>query len=43
MMWVADPHMVHRKETGFKVLLFLVLFAGLLYLAKRRLWTDVAH
>ncbi|WP_029040617.1 cytochrome c1 [Cucumibacter marinus] len=43
MMWVADPHLVHRKETGFKVMLFLVLFAGLLYLAKRKLWTDVAH
>ena len=43
LMWVAEPHLVDRKETGFKVLLFLVLFAGLMWLVKRRLWSRVAH
>jgi ubiquinol-cytochrome c reductase cytochrome c1 subunit len=40
LMWVADPHMVSRKEAGFRVLLFLILFAGIMYLVKNRLWRD---
>jgi ubiquinol-cytochrome c reductase cytochrome c1 subunit len=43
LMWVAEPHLVERKETGFKVILFLVLFAALMGLVKRRLWSRVAH
>jgi ubiquinol-cytochrome c reductase cytochrome c1 subunit len=43
MMWVAEPHLVARKELGFKVLLVLVLFAGLMYLTKRKLWSNVPH
>jgi ubiquinol-cytochrome c reductase cytochrome c1 subunit len=43
MFWMADPHMVERKETGFRVILFLILFGGIMYLVKRRLWSGVAH
>lgn len=43
MYWMADPHMVSRKEIGFRVILFLILFAGLMYLVKRKLWENVAH
>jgi ubiquinol-cytochrome c reductase cytochrome c1 subunit len=43
LMWVAEPHLVERKETGFKVILFLVLFAGLMWLVKQRLWSRVEH
>lgn len=43
MMWMADPHLVSRKETGFRVLMFLFLFAGLMYLTKRKLWSNVPH
>ena len=43
LMWMADPHMVARKESGMQVLVFLVLFAGLMYLVKRRLWAKVEH
>jgi ubiquinol-cytochrome c reductase cytochrome c1 subunit len=43
MMWVAEPHLVARKELGFKVLIVLVLFAALMYLAKRKLWSNVPH
>ncbi len=42
LQWTADPHMVSRKQMGFRVLLFLVGFAILMYLVKRRLWRD-AH
>ncbi|MFC3703434.1 cytochrome c1 [Devosia honganensis] len=43
MMWVAEPHLVSRKQTGFVVLLFLVLFAGLMYATKRKLWAGIEH
>jgi len=39
LMWTADPHMELRKKTGFRVLVFLVIFSCLLYLIKRRIWT----
>jgi ubiquinol-cytochrome c reductase cytochrome c1 subunit len=43
MMWMAEPHLVSRKQTGFVVLLFLVLFAGLMYGTKRKLWAGIEH
>jgi len=43
MMWVAEPHLAGRKQTGFVVLLFLVLFAGLMYATKRRIWQGIEH
>lgn len=43
LMWMAEPHLVSRKETGFRVLLFLVLFAGLMWATKRRLWSGIEH
>ncbi|HEY8575010.1 MAG TPA: cytochrome c1 [Devosia sp.] len=43
MMWAAEPHLAGRKQTGFVVLLFLVLFAGLMWATKRRLWQGIEH
>lgn len=43
LMWVADPHLVARKELGFRVILFLIVFAGLMYMVKRRLSAQIAH
>ncbi len=43
LMWAAEPKLEERKETGFKVIIFLIVFAGLLYLTKRRIWSKVAH
>ena len=43
LMWAAEPHLETRKQTGFKVLIFLLIFAGLVYVTKRRVWADVAH
>ena len=43
MMWMAEPHLVSRKEMGFRVLTFLFLLAGLMYLVKRKIWADVEH
>ncbi|WP_175868993.1 cytochrome c1 [Bartonella gabonensis] len=41
LMWAADPHMEIRKKTGFRVILFLIIFAGLIYILKNRIWYDL--
>lgn len=43
LMWAAEPHLVARKQTGFAVMIFLVLFAGLVYATKRKVWANIAH
>jgi ubiquinol-cytochrome c reductase cytochrome c1 subunit len=43
LMWAAEPHLEARKETGFRALFFLVVFAAMLYLVKRKIWSNVAH
>ncbi|GHA17362.1 hypothetical protein GCM10007989_10690 [Devosia pacifica] len=43
MMWLAEPHLASRKAAGFRVILFLVLFAGLMYATKSRIWKGIEH
>ena len=43
LMWAAEPHMEERKKTGFRVIVFLLLFASLVYLTKRKVWSNIAH
>ena len=43
LMWAAEPHLEARKQTGFAVLVFLVLFGALVYLTKRKVWAGVPH
>ena len=43
MMWAAEPHLEQRKEMGFRVMAFLVIFGGLVYMTKRKVWSSVAH
>ncbi|MGJ8531103.1 MAG: cytochrome c1 [Alphaproteobacteria bacterium] len=43
MMWAAEPHLMDRKAMGFRVLIFLLIFAGLLYLTKRKVFASVKH
>jgi len=42
-MWAAEPHLVARKRIGFEVTIFLLVFAGLMYLTKKKVWSNVAH
>jgi ubiquinol-cytochrome c reductase cytochrome b/c1 subunit len=42
LMWAAEPHMEARKEMGLKVFVFLIIFAGLMYFTKKKVWAD-AH
>ena len=41
LMWVAEPHLMERKRIGFQVMIFLIVFAGLLYFTKKKVWHDV--
>lgn len=41
LMWAAEPKMEERKQTGTKVILWLILLAGLLYLTKKRIWSRL--
>jgi ubiquinol-cytochrome c reductase cytochrome c1 subunit len=41
LMWAAEPHLEARKATGFTVMVFLVLFGGLVYLTKRKIWSAL--
>ncbi|WP_193367417.1 cytochrome c1 [Pelagibius marinus] len=41
LMWTAEPKLEDRKGMGIKVLIFLVVFTGVLYAAKRKIWADV--
>lgn len=41
LAWASEPHMEQRKQTGLKVVLFLLVFAGIMYAAKRKVWADV--
>lgn len=43
LMWAAEPMLEERKSTGFKVFLFLLVFSGLLYFTKRKVWSAVSH
>ena len=41
LMWAAEPHLEARKRIGFQVIIFLIVFAGLLYFTKKKVWADV--
>lgn len=43
LMWAAEPHMEERKALGFKVIVFMLIFACLLYLTKKSVWSRVDH
>ena len=41
LMWAAEPKLEQRKETGFRVILFLIVLAGLFYFTKKKIWSRV--
>lgn len=43
LTWAAEPSMIARKELGVKVILFLIVLAGIAYAVKRKIWSDVEH
>jgi len=43
LSWAADPRLEERKRIGWMVMLYLVITAGLVYAAKRRIWSKIEH
>ena len=43
LMWAAEPHLAERKATGFTVMIFLIIFAGLVYYTKKKVWATIPH
>lgn len=41
LAWTAEPEMEQRKQLGVKVVLFLIVFSGLTYAVKRKVWADL--
>ncbi len=41
LMWAAEPKLEERKRMGFNVLVFLGVFASLLYFVKKKIWAGV--
>jgi len=43
LAWAAEPHADERRQTGFAVTLYLLIFAVLLYFSYKRIWRNIAH
>ena len=41
LAWASEPTLAERKKTGLRVMIFLIIFAGLLYFTKRRVWRQI--
>ena len=41
LTWAAEPELEERKRMGVKVVLFLLVLAGVMYAVKRKLWAKV--
>lgn len=41
LAWASEPEMEARKRLGIKVMLFLIIFTGMLYAVKRKVWANV--
>ena len=43
LAWASEPKQVERKRLGFAVMIYLVIFTGLLYASYRQLWAKEQH
>ena len=43
LMWAAEPKLEERKQLGFKVMMFLIIFSVLLYLTKKQVFAKLEH
>jgi ubiquinol-cytochrome c reductase cytochrome c1 subunit len=41
LAWASEPNLNERHRMGAKVILFLVIAAGVFYAAKRKIWADL--
>jgi ubiquinol-cytochrome c reductase cytochrome c1 subunit len=43
LAWAAEPELEQRRAMGVRVILFLIVLAGLTYGVKRKIWADLKH
>lgn len=43
LAWAADPTLDQRKRIGWQVMIYLLVTTALLYLSKKRIWSNVNH
>ena len=41
LAWASEPTMEVRKQTGLKVLIFLAVFAGIMFAVKKKVWSKI--
>jgi cytochrome c1 len=41
LYWAAEPTLAERKKIGLRVMIFLIVFAGLLYFTKKKVWEKI--
>lgn len=41
LTWASAPEMEDRERTGIKAILFLLLFAGVMYAVKKKIWAEL--
>jgi len=43
LAWSAEPHADERKDLGLAVMIYLLIFTGVLYASYRTLWRNIEH
>ncbi|MGH6866749.1 MAG: cytochrome c1 [Methyloceanibacter sp.] len=43
LMWAAEPKLEERHKVGARVMIFLLVFAVIMFLAKRAVWAHLHH
>jgi ubiquinol-cytochrome c reductase cytochrome c1 subunit len=43
LSWAAEPTLEERHRMGFRVMLFLIVGAGIFYAVKRKIWSRIQH
>jgi ubiquinol-cytochrome c reductase cytochrome c1 subunit len=43
LTWAAEPKATERKQTGFAVMIYLLILTGLAYASYRRVWRNQSH
>jgi cytochrome c1 len=41
LTWAAEPNLEARKQSGLKVMLFLIVLTALMFATKRKVWAPV--
>jgi ubiquinol-cytochrome c reductase cytochrome c1 subunit len=41
LYWAAEPTLAERRKIGLRVMIFLIVFAGLLYFTKKKVWEKI--